>query len=633
MFRVFVSLAVAWLMTPLAPVRSEPQPPIPCRVLFGTPVKSSPQISPDGKHLAYLAPDEKNVLQVWVQTLGKDDAMPVTAEMKRGIISYTWTYAPDTLLYIQDNDGDENYHIYSIRFREGMIRNLTPFPGVRAQFLGVHPDFPSEILVGLNPQNHQPLHVYRIDLSTGAIVLDTQNPGDVIAWQFDAKFRVRAAVAATPDGGREVRCRADEKSAWRNIVRWGMDDADGRLVGFTADGRCLWMLSNAHRDTLSLTKRDLETGEETVLAADDRADVSQVIFNPKTYEVEAVAFSRKRLRWRVISPRIADDLKALELEKLGEPLVVSQDSDLKTWVVAFSSDVRPTTYYLYNRQAKKLQLLFASQPELYRYTLAPMRPVIIKSRDGLDLVSYLTLSEEVKPRRLPMVLLVHGGPWTRDYWGFNAQAQWLANRGYAVLSVNYRGSAGFGKKFLRAGFREWGGKMHDDLIDAVNWAVKEGYADPKRVAIFGCSYGGYAALVGANFTPEVFACAIDVGGPSNLVTLLQSIPPSWEPLRKLFTVRVGNVQTEEEFLKSRSPLFQASRIKIPVLIAQGANDPRVRRSESDQMAGALRRAGRPVEYLLFADEGHGLVRTENRLLFYEAAEAFLAKHLGGGTNR
>jgi dipeptidyl aminopeptidase/acylaminoacyl peptidase len=299
-------------------------------------------------------------------------------------------------------------------------------------------------------------------------------------------------------------------------------------------------------------------------------------------------------------------------------------------VVAYTSDVRPNEFYLYDRSNRKLTYLFTSRPDLARYTLAPMKPVTIKSRDGLDLVSYLTVPVGRAPKNLLMVLMVHGGPWGRDTWGLDPQAQWLANRGYAVLQVNYRGSTGFGKKFMHAGDREWGGKMQDDLIDAVNWAVHEGIADPKRIAIFGGSYGGYAALVGATFTPDVFACAVDIVGPSNLVSLLQSIPPSWEPMRRMMAQRVGDVDREPEFLKVRSPLFRADRIKIPLLIAQGKKDPRVRQAETEQIVAAVKKAGKPVEYMLFPDEEHGFSRPENRLKFFAAVEAFLARHLGGG---
>jgi dipeptidyl aminopeptidase/acylaminoacyl peptidase len=631
MSRVFVLVLTALgLLVTALPVRAELPPLIPRKVLFGNPVKASPQISPDGKHLAYLAPDKKDVLQVWVQTVGKDDARQVTQDKKRGIRIFLWTYAPDTLLYLQDTEGDENFHIYSVALADNVVRDLTPFQGVRAAPLDLNRDFPNELLVTLNLKDRRLFDVYRIDLTTGAATLDTKNPGDVIGWDADPKFRVRVAQASTPDGGTEVRARADDKADWKKVVRWGPDDADGRVVGFTADGNSLWMITSEDRNTLALVKRSLETGKEHVAAVNDTVDVGGIVMNPNTYEVEAVSFNRERVQWKPLNEKIAEDLEALQKAHPGEVSIVSRDRDLKTWVVAYSGDLEPTEYYLYDRPTKKLTHLFAAQPELAKYKLAPMKPVTIKSRDGLDLVCYLTLPVGLEPKNLPTVLMVHGGPWGRDSWGFNAQSQWLANRGYAVLSVNFRGSAGFGKKFLHAGDREWAGKMHDDLIDAVKWAVKEGYADEKRVAIYGGSYGGYAALVGATFTPDVFACAVDVVGPSNLVTLLKSIPPYWETQKRIFAVRVGDIEKEEEFLKSRSPLFNADRIKIPLLIAQGANDPRVKQAESEQIVEALKKAGKPVEYMLFPDEGHGFARPENRLKFFAAEEAFLAKHLGGG---
>jgi dipeptidyl aminopeptidase/acylaminoacyl peptidase len=627
--RVLTSLlAASCLLTPAA--RAGLPPIIPRKILFGNPVKTFPQISPDGKTLAFLAPDKKDVLQVWVQTPGKDDARPVTSDKKRGIRQYAWAYAPDTLLYMQDNDGDENFHVFATRISDGQTRELTPFPGARAELLHLSPEHPDEVLVTANVQDKKTFDVYRITLSTGDHTLDTKNPGDVVGWEVDPKFKVRAAIAPTPDGGRQVRYRPDEKSPWTTVVTWGIEDADGNVLGFSADGASLWMTTSVNRDTEALVKHNLSAGKDEVLASDPHADVAEVLYNPVKHEVEAVAFNRERIRWQALDPKIDADLKALAAGAKGEPSVVSHDLAQDKWVVGYSADTEPTVYYLYDRPTKKLTKLFDAQPELSRYTLAPMKPVIIKARDGLELVSYLTLPDGVEPKSLPLVLLVHGGPWGRDRWGYNSQAQWLANRGYAVLSVNYRASAGFGKKFLHAGDREWAGKMHDDLLDAVDWAVKQGYADPKHIAIMGGSYGGYAALVGVTFTPDVFCCAVDVVGPSNLVTLLKSIPPYWAPMRKTFSLRVGDPDKDEEFLKSRSPLFKADQIKVPLLIGQGANDPRVKQAESEQIVAALRKANKPVEYILFPDEGHGFARPENRLKFFAAAETFLAKHLPGG---
>jgi dipeptidyl aminopeptidase/acylaminoacyl peptidase len=631
MLRAFIGLAaITVLVISIPPARAELPPLIPRKVLFGNPVKSSPQIAPDGKRLAYLAPDDKNVLQVWVQTVGKDDARKVTADKHRGIHIFMWTYAPDTLIYLQDSDGDENFHIYAVNLQKDAVTDLTPFPKIRAEPFHLDRHFPNQLLVMLNKNNPRLFDVYRIDLTSHEAVLDTKNPGDVVGWDVDPQFHVRAAQALTSDGGAEIRVRDDEKSPWKVAIKWGPEDMDGHVVDFTEDGKALWLVSSEGRDTLSLVKHELAGGQEELIASDPGSDVAEVLMNPLTHEPQAVAFNRERVKWKALNPQIEEDLQALEKGARGEPSIISSDRDWQTWVVAYSADVTPTDYYIYDRASKKLTHLFAARPELARYTLAPMKPVTIKSRDGLELVSYLTLPVGVEQRNLPLVLVVHGGPWARDHWGYNPYDQWLANRGYAVLLVNYRGSTGFGKKFLHAGDREWAGKMHDDLIDAVHWAVEQGIADPKQVAIFGGSYGGYAALVGATFTPDVFACAVDIVGPSNLVTLLKSIPPYWAPMKKVFSTRVGDLATEEEFLKSRSPLYKADRIRIPMLIAQGANDPRVKQAESEQIVAAIRKAGKPVEYMVFKDEGHGFARPENTLKFVAAAEAFLAKYLRGG---
>jgi len=628
--RVLLVVGLSFVLAPSVSVRAELPPLIPRKVLFGNPVRGAPRLSPDGKRLSYLAPDDKDVLQVWVQSIGKNDARKVTADKKRGIRMHTWTYAPDLLLYEQDNDGDENFHIYAVDLKNDAVRDLTPFPGVRAEILKVDRNFPGEMLATLNKRAPREFDVYRINLASGNMTLDTQNPGDVVDWFADPKFKIRACQALIPDGGTEVRYRENPERPWKSVVRWRPDDADGKAISFTADGKALWMQSTEGRDTLSLVKRDLDTDKEMVIASNPGADLSDVLFNPLTWEIEAVAFDRERVQWKALNPTIEEDLRVLEKGARGEPEVVGTDRDWQHWVIAYSADTQPLDFYIYDRGTKKLTHLFAARPALEKYKLAPMKPLTLHSRDGLDLVCYLTLPVGIEAKNLPLVLTVHGGPWARDTWGYNAQTQWLANRGYAVLEVNYRGSTGFGKKFLHAGDREWAGKMQDDLIDAVHWTIKEGIADPKRVAIFGGSYGGYAALVGATFTPDVFTCAVDIVGPSNLLTLMNSIPPYWAPMKRMMALRIGDPEKEQAFLKSRSPLFKAERIKIPMLIAQGANDPRVKQAEAEQIVAAIRKADKPVEYMLFPDEGHGFARPENRLKFYAAAEAFLAKHLGGG---
>ncbi|MDN5698213.1 MAG: S9 family peptidase [Rubrobacter sp.] len=443
---------------------------------------------------------------------------------------------------------------------------------------------------------------------------------------------MRAASRSRSDGGSELLYRQDEESGWREIARWGKEDSlNSAPLGFTADGSRMYLLDSREANAARLVVLDPESGESDVMAEDPHYDVGGVELNPESREVEAVAFVRARMDWVVLEENVREDFKALTSLHPGDPQIVSRDHEDVRWLVAFDTDDGPAAYFYYDREAKGGAHLFDSRSDLAEYTLANMEPISLAARDGLVLHGYLTLPPGAAPSELPTVLNVHGGPWARDMWGYDPEAQWLANRGYACLQINFRGSTGYGKEFVGAGDREWGAKMHDDLVDTVSWAVEEGIADPERVAIFGGSYGGYAALSGAAFTPELFRCAVDIVGPSNLVTLIESIPPYWETLRSTFTERVGDPETEREFLESRSPLFYVDDIGVPLLIAQGANDPRVKQQESEQIVAALEQKGLDHEYLLFEDEGHGFARPENRLKFYAAAEAFLARHLGGRT--
>jgi dipeptidyl aminopeptidase/acylaminoacyl peptidase len=621
----FLCLAVATATVPAAKLPDL----IPREVLFGNPERANPQLSPDGKRLAYLAPDKKNVLQVFVRTVGQNDDRQLTQDKKRGIRMYEWAFDGEHLLYMQDTDGDENFHVYTANLKSGLVRDLTPFQGVRAQGMHLSPEKPNEILVGLNAKDRRKFDMYRINIQSGASELDTENPGTAIGFVPDAEFKVRAAVAATPrDGGTDLLVRESVDKPWKKLRHWSFEE-QGDTVGFSRDGKTLYLEGNHDANTSRLLALDLASGKEEVLAEDDTYDVGGVLVHPTKHTIQAVSFNRDKVEWKVLDKSIADDFKALAKVRAGQYSIASRDLDDKTWLVSFSADDGPTTYYVYDRASKEAKLLFSSQPKLEGLSLSPMKPISFKSRDGLTIHGYLTTPVGVEARKLPMVLLVHGGPWGRDAWRFDPMAQWLANRGYAVLQVNYRGSAGFGKKFLNAGNREWAGKMHDDLLDAVEWAEREGVADPKKIAIMGGSYGGYATLVGLTFTPDTFACGVDIVGPSNIVSLLKTIPPYWGPMKAMFTKRVGDVEKEVDFLKSRSPLFKVDKIKAPLLIGQGANDPRVKQAESDQIVEALRKAGKPVEYVVYTDEGHGFARPENRLHFYALAEQFLAKHLGG----
>ena len=611
-------------------VVAEPPPVIPRDVLFGNPERISPKLSPDGQKLAWIAPDKKNVLQVWVKTVGKDDDKIVTADKKRGIRQFFWAEDNRTLLYAQDNDGDENFHGYGVDLATGNVRDYTPFQGIRATPEGTNPAFPDEILVGMNLRDRRLFDVYRVTLSTGAVKLDTENPGDVAGWQTDPKFQIRAAQVATPDGGTEIRVRDDAKSPWKSWLTVGPDEILN-VVDFTADGKSLILVSSLGRDTAAVVERNIATGAEKVIAASPEVDAENVLVHPTKYVVQAVSFAPGRASWTVVDPSVKADFDALAKLSDGDFNVVNRNAADDTWLVSFNRDRGPIRYYAWDRTAKKGTFLFVHQPKLDGLALAEMKPVVIKSRDGLNLNSYLTLPVGVTPKNLPMVLFVHGGPWARDNWGYSPYAQWFANRGYACLQVNYRASTGYGKKFLNAGNRQWGLKMHDDLIDAVNWAVKEGIADPKKVAIMGGSYGGYAALAAVTFTPETFACSVDIVGPSNLKTLISSIPPYWKPLRATFDVRMGNVDDpkDAELIRNASPLFKADRIVRPLLIGQGANDPRVNVKESEQIVEAIEKNKGSVTYVLYPDEGHGFARPENRIDFNARAESFLARCLGG----
>jgi dipeptidyl aminopeptidase/acylaminoacyl peptidase len=607
---------------------SEPPPLIPREVLFGNPEKAAARISPDGTKLAYVAPDE-GVLNVWVRTIGTEDDRVITRDRKQGIRRYFWAYDNQHVIYLQDSDGDENWHVYSVSLVSNVVRDLTPFPGYRAEIVEVDPAFPNEILVGLNTRDERMHDVHRLDLRTGALVLDTENPGNVIEWYVDPAFAVRGAATTLPDGSAQLLVRDDAESPWRPLVTWPPEDNFCSALAFTPNGKGFYLIDSRNANAMRLVEIDIESGKETVLASDPQYDVEDVIVHPRKRHVQAVNFLKARAHWVVLDSEIEKDIETIEKIHKGDFSLMSRDDADKHWVLAFRTDDGPIPYYVYDRDTKTATFLFTNRPKLEQYTLAPMKPISFKARDGLTVHGYLTLPVGAKPKNLPMVLNVHGGPWTRDSWRYHPEAQWLANRGYACLQINFRGSTGYGKEFLNAGDREWGAKMHNDLIDGVNWAVKEGYADPKRIGIYGGSYGGYAALAGAAFTPDVFTCAVDVCGPSNLLTLIRSIPPYWAPLMNLFKKRVGDIETEEEFLKSRSPLFKADRIKIPLLVGQGANDPRCKQAESEQIVEALREKGQPVEYILFEDEGHGFARPENRIKFYSVTEAFLAKHLGG----
>jgi dipeptidyl aminopeptidase/acylaminoacyl peptidase len=550
----------------------------------------------------------------------------VTEDVNRGIHVFAWQYDNKHILYAQDADGDENWRLYQTDIATKQTRNLTPFDKVQASIVAYEWDKPEMLLVQLNQRDESLFDVHQLNLTTGELTMDTENPGDVASWHADNELQVRAAQVMTDDGSTVIRVRNDVSSPWRKLIQWGPDETFGGVFGFTPDNRKLWVATSVDANAARLLEVDIESGAQSVVAADSQFDVSGMDQQPKTNRLQMVRFVKQRVSYDFVDPEIKADYERLQQAHSGDIVRLSRTLDDTKWVVTYSRDDGPTTWFLYDRPTKTASLLFSARPDLEKYRLSKMQPIEYTARDGMTIFGYLTVPEGMTTERLPMVLLVHGGPWHRDVWGYNPWAQWLSNRGYAVLQTNFRGSTGYGKQYINAGDREWAGAMHTDLIDAKNWAVEQGIADPNKVCIMGGSYGGYATLAALAFSPEAFSCGVDIVGPSNLNTLLATIPPYWSTMVAALHKRMGD---NEEFLNSQSPLFKAQQMKAPLLIGQGANDPRVKKAESDQIAAAIRANGQPVEYYCFPDEGHGFVRPENDMAFNAAVERFLAKYLGG----
>lgn len=601
--------------------------------LFGNPTRAQGLISPDGRWLSWIAPSE-GVLNVWVAPVdAPGKARVLTAEKVRPILQHFWAPDSSMILYVNDSGGDEDFHLYGVPVAGGPARDFTPFPKTRALVVGTSHRLKDRILVGLNTRDPRWHDVHSLDLKSGKLTLVMQNDG-YAGFIADDDLNLRVAIGPNREGGQDYFRMSGTTVEAKPFLSHGLDDSQTtRPLNFTADGRTLYWLDSRKRDTAAAFAMDFATGRMKLLAEDPRADVDLALVNPTSGRLEAVSFTYLKPEWKVLDPAVRADIDRLN-EQLGNWLLRSRTDADDRWTVQADNSDKPSATYLYDRKAGTLSLMFVSRPELVGLPLAPMQPVEIRARDGRTLVSYLTLpvgAGDPPKEPLPMVLLVHGGPWARDHYGYVRDVQFLANRGYAVLQVNFRGSTGFGKAFTSAGDGEWGRKMHDDLLDAVKWAVDRKVADPKRVAIMGGSYGGYATLAGLAFTPTEFACGVDIVGPSNLMTLLSTVPPYWESFRKQLIARMGDPETPEgqAWLKERSPLTYSDRIQRPLLIGQGANDPRVRQAESDQIVAAMQARNIPVTYVLFPDEGHGFARPENSIAFMAIAETFLKACLGG----
>ncbi|MGB7453197.1 MAG: S9 family peptidase [Lysobacterales bacterium] len=613
------------------------QPPIIERtVLFGNPLRFQGRLSPDGTKMSFRAPLD-GVMNLWVGDRGDFSSVKaITNDTGRGIPSHFWALDSQHVLYIQDQGGDENWHLYSVDLASGETIDLSPYEGTQAQMLAQSETAPGIAIVGMNDRDPKWHDVYSVDLATGERTLLIENNG-FASILVDNELKIRLATQSTPSGGSLVLSRSGEE--WQPLFEIAFEDVQTtNILGFDEDNQGIYLLDSRNRNTAALMHMSLADQKLTTIAESDRMDISSVLIDPRSHKPFAYALDLIKPEYHAIGLEYKDVIARFNSQLSGGSQVLAQSLSNQFWTVYTDESDSSPIYKVFDASNGEFSDLFVTNPALNEQPLAKMHGVVIPSRDGMELVSYLTLPLEsdadqdgIPASPVPMVMLVHGGPWGRDVFGYSPVVQWLANRGYAVLQVNFRSSTGFGKDFLNAGNKQWSGAMHNDLLDAKNWAVEKGITTADRVAIMGGSYGGYATLVGLTFTPDEFSCGVDIVGPSNLVTLLESIPPYWESFRKLFAQAIGDPETEEgqSLLKATSPLTHADKITKPLLIAQGANDPRVKQAESDQIVDAMAAKGIPVTYVLYPDEGHGFQKPENNLSFYAVAEAFLSECQGG----
>ena len=623
----------------VAPSFAADAPLIPRADFFGNPTKAAGRLSPDGKWLAWLAP-RNGVLNVFVAPLSApDQAKPMTDEHGRPVADYWWSPDSAQILYATDNGGDENYQLYGVDVASGARRALTAFPKARVSVDAISHTITDRILIEANSRDARYFDVMSLNLKTGALTPVFENDAGFGGFLFDDSLAVRMALKTLPNGDVAFYRVEDGKAEAQPFDTVSYEDASTTApLDYSYDGKTLYWIDSRGRDTAALIAEDVASGVKTVLGADARADIGGMVADEQTGRAQAYPVNYLRTEWSFLDPAFGADFKFLQAHLRGEIVVTSRTRDGDKWTVATDAADAPSELWLFDRKTRALTKLYTTRPELEGRPLAPMLPVEIRSRDGLTLVSYLTLPVGADPkgeghpsRPLPLVLFVHGGPWGRDTYGYSGLIQWLANRGYAVLQVNFRASTGFGKAFTAAGDLQWGRKMQDDLLDAVDWAVQRGVTTKDRVAIMGGSYGGYATLAGLAFTPDAFACGVDLFGPVNLNTLLKTTPSYWAAQNAIMYRRMGDPNTAEgqAILKERSPLYAAGDIRKPLLIGQGVNDARVKQAESDQIAQAMEASHVPVTYLLFGDEGHGFQRPENNLAFFAVTEQFLGKCIGG----
>jgi len=625
--KLFSSLALLALLTLLLPRPARADDPlIPMEDFFRNPEQSGFQLSPNGEYISFMKPWERR-MNIFVQKIGAEEAVRVTSATERDIPAYFWS-GNERIVYLQDRGGDENYRLYAVSSDGTESRELTPFENTRVTIVDSLEEQDDFILIGMNRRDQRLFDVYRLNLETGELTLLEENPGDIAGWMTDHDGKLRVAVRS--DGvNTSLLYRDREDEPFRNILTTDFRESVSPLF-FTFDNTKLYVASNLGRDKSAIFVFNPRTVEhEELLFEHPDVDVSSLFRSRKRKVITGTGFTTDRFRYHFFDEERAALQNELEERLPGDEVVVASMSRDETKVLVYAgSDRTRGTYFFFDRETKDFRKLAELAPWLPKERMAPMTPVSYVSRDGLTIHGYLTLPLGREPKNLPVVIHPHGGPWVRDGWGFDPQVQFLASRGLAVLQMNFRGSTGYGRAFWEAGFKEWGRSMQDDVTDGVLWLVEQGIADPKRVGIYGASYGGYAVLAGLAFTPDLYACGVDYVGVSNIFTLLETIPPYWELGRQMLYEKIGHPEKDKELLEAASPVFHADRITAPLFVAQGANDPRVKKAESDQIVEALRSRGIEVEYMVKENEGHGFRNEENRFDFYRAMERFLATHLG-----
>ena len=598
---------------------------------FRNPDKSSYQISPDGKYFSYLAPYERRK-NIFIQKIGEEEAIRITSETERDINGYFWANK-NRLIYVKDSGGDENFLLYAVDKDGQNAKNLTPFDGVRIEIIDDLEDIDNELIIGMNKNNPMLFEPYRININTGEFVqlAENTNPMEPISsWMTDHEGKLRIAVKMVGGTNTTLMYRKTEDEEFKDVITTDFKEQISPLIFEFDNGDIVYASSNLNRDKSAIVKFDLNSGKETgeILFEHPEVDVSNLGYSRKRKVLTAISYVTDKKHYHFLDDEIENIFKYLKKE-LGhyEIVLVDHDKPENKYIVRTYSDRSLGSYFIYDKTTNDLQKITDVSPWLDENDMAEQKPVKYTSRDGLTINGYLTLPPGIEPENLPVVINPHGGPWHRDVWGYNQEIQLLANRGFAVLQMNFRGSTGYGRKFWEASFKQWGKKMQDDITDGVNWLIDQGIADPDKIAIYGASYGGYATLAGVTFTPDLYRAAVDYVGVSNLFTFLKTIPPYWKPYLDMMYEMVGHPDKDKEYLEEASPVFHVDKIKTPLYVVQGANDPRVNIDEADQIVRTLRQKKVDVPYLVKYDEGHGFRKEENRFEFYKSMLGFLLKHL------